>query len=149
SIMVLNGPVVTGLQTTRLLSGTSTFTRTDFANKSAVIVDGLNGTDTFTVNNSTRGTGLNTLTLKSATTAGVVVNVRATASGMTTHYAGANTATVNVGNAHSVQGIAGTLNLENVGGKRNTVTIDDAADLTSRFVTLTTIGQPATDVDLN
>jgi hypothetical protein len=69
------------------------------------------------------GTGANT------------VNVQAT--GVTTYIRDNGPATVNVGNASSVQGIQGQLDLDNP-PNFNTLNIDDSADAAARTVVLTT-----------
>jgi hypothetical protein len=70
---------------------------------------------------------------------GNVVNVQATdASALTTLI---DAATVNVGNAGSVQGVAGTLNLEDLAGF-TTVNVGDSADTVARTVVLGTFTPP-------
>ena len=71
---------------------------------------------------------------------GNVINVLATHSPETNLVAHA-AATVNVGDAGSVQGILGTLNIENP-PSRNTITVDDSADATARTVTLSSFVNP-------
>jgi hypothetical protein len=81
------------------------------------------------------------ITIHTGNVAGNIVNVQAT--GVTTNLVlggngvGCCTATVNVGNAGSVQGITGTLNIENP-PSFNTITVDDSADGTARTTFLGT-----------
>ena len=71
-------------------------------------------------------------------TAGVVFNVQATPAAVATNVLGGGvSAAVNVGNAGSVQGINGTLNVDNSTGAQNNLTVDDSADSTAQTVTLT------------
>src|SRR5205823_8930005 len=61
-ISVVNGLVVSGLQATRI-SSSGTFTTVNFANRLSVTINGGDGNDVFTLNNSTRAAGLNGLIL--------------------------------------------------------------------------------------
>jgi hypothetical protein len=71
------------------------------------------------------------------------VNVLAT--GVTTNLFNAGHATVNVGNAGSLAGIQGFLNLENEQGIDN-VTIDDSADPAPRTAAIDTVARPGDTV---
>jgi hypothetical protein len=81
-------------------------------------------------------------------TGGDTFNVLSTASGTTTNIVGHGSSTVNVGNAGSVQGILGALNIENP-PSFNTVVVDDSADATARTVTLSSGGNAFNDSDGN
>ena len=69
------------------------------------------------------------------------VNVRATGVSTALSTSGGGD-TVNVGNAGSVQGILGTLSIENP-PSHDTISVDDSADTTARTVTLSTFVNPA------
>jgi hypothetical protein len=85
----------------------------------------------------------NSVTVRTGTSASNVVNVQQTRA--TTNVVGyAEGTTVNVGSAHSVAGIQGTLNLENP-PYHNVVNVDDSADSTARTVTLSNIGTNLSD----
>jgi hypothetical protein len=73
------------------------------------------------------------LTVKTGTAAGTVVDVQATQAATT--IVGHGAMTVNVGNAGSVQAIAGALNLDDPGSSQ-TVVLDDSSDHTGRVATL-------------
>jgi hypothetical protein len=77
---------------------------------------------------------------------GDTINVQSTSA--TTNLVLAGRATVNVGNAGSVQGIAGALNIENPTGS-NSVVVDDSSDTTPRNGTLSTLGANQFDSELN
>jgi hypothetical protein len=51
TLSVVDGPVVSGFQTTRITSNGATFTTLDFANRSYVTLNALDGNDTVTLNN--------------------------------------------------------------------------------------------------
>jgi hypothetical protein len=88
------------------------------------------------------------VTIHTGTAAGNVVNVQATGPGGPTNVVSHATATVNVGNAGSVQAIQGRLNVENPAGT-TTLTIDDSADATARTVALSNIGANPDDFQGN
>jgi hypothetical protein len=73
-----------------------------------------------------------------------VVNVQGT--GVTTNIVSHAGDSVNVGNAGSLAGIVGTLNIENP-PNRTDLTIDDSADTTARTVTLSDIGPNPSDFE--
>jgi hypothetical protein len=73
-----------------------------------------------------------------------VVNVQGT--GVTTNIVSHWNDAVNVGNAGSLAGIAGTLNIENPPSQTD-LTIDDSADTTARTVTLSDIGPNPSDFE--
>ncbi|HWS73191.1 MAG TPA: hypothetical protein VN605_13830, partial [Thermoanaerobaculia bacterium] len=69
-INVVDGPVVSGTQTTEINSGASgTFELTDIANKQNVTINTGGGTDIVTVNNPNPGAGMATLTVNGDTAA--------------------------------------------------------------------------------
>ncbi len=158
AIAIADAGTVNGLQATQINSGTSgTFPVINFASKPSAAVNGVDGADTITVNNPNPAAGLTTLTVLTGPTSGSVINVPATPSGVTTAIAGNTTGsgfgddTINVGAGGSVQGIQGTLNIENPRAF-NTLVLDDSADSIGRAVTLSTFStgtinanQPDTD----
>src|SRR5205807_726628 len=75
-------------------------------------------------------------------TGGDTFNVLAT--GVTTNLVAGASSTVNVGNAGGVQGILGTLNIENP-PSFNAITVNDSADATGRVVTLSSFTPNASD----
>src|SRR5262249_43112140 len=77
---------------------------------------------------------------------GDTINVQSTSA--TTNLVLAGLAIVNVGNAGSVQSIAGALNIENPTGS-NSIVVDDSADATARNATLSTLGANPFDSELN
>ena len=136
TINIVDGPIVGGIQTTEVNSGTNTFELVDFANKTNVTVNGLGGADTIIVNNPNPGLGLTTLTVDGGAGSDVT-DVLATPSSVTTTItdSGATTDTVNIGSAGSVQGIQGAVNVTNPGGFTS-LNVDDSADATGRVVTV-------------
>jgi hypothetical protein len=106
----------------------------------AATIYGGSGGNTFNV---TLGTGSGTMNLGSGAGADHV-NILATATGSTLNLQGQNGLdSVNVGNAGSVQGIQGAVNIENT-TQADALTIDDSADATARTVTLSSF-TPAGD----
>jgi titin len=84
AIDVVDGGTIDGFQATRLDSGAAgTFAPVLFANKPAVVVNGVDGADTFTVNNLHPGAGLSLLTIQ-AGPAGSTFNVLTAAAGVST-----------------------------------------------------------------
>jgi hypothetical protein len=81
-------------------------------------------------------------------TGGDTFNVLSTASGTTTDIVAHGSSTVHVGNAGSVQGILGALNIENP-PNFNIIVVDDSADATARTVTLSSGGNAFNDSDGN
>ena len=78
----------------------------------------------------------------SVTTGHAADTVNVLATGVTTNLIGnGGRDTVNVGNAGSVQGILGTLSIENP-PSFNTINVNDSADTTARTVTLSTFVNP-------
>ena len=147
TIALAGGGTQNGLQTTGITSGNGDFATVDFADKPTAVVQD-SGADTFTINtlSASVAAGLKTLKVDATGSSGDTVNVQAT--GVTTDILAAGASTVNVGNAGSVQGILGTLNLENP-SSFTTVVIDDSADATARTVTLRTIGVLPSDFNAN
>jgi hypothetical protein len=79
---------------------------------------------------------------------GNTINVLATGATTNLVSTGSGLTTVNVGNAGSVQGILGALNIEHPGPSGgNAINLNDLADTTSRTVTLTSLGSNPTDPD--
>lgn len=60
-INVVNGPVVLGAQTTQVNDGAVLFELVNFANKTNVTINALDGSDQIAINNSLKGVGLTTL----------------------------------------------------------------------------------------
>jgi hypothetical protein len=112
----------------------NTFAPVLFANKPTVKIAGVDGSDTITLNNATPAAGLKTVIVTTGPTA-AVLNILATNPDFTTNYVSGANATVNVGNAGNIQGIAGPLNLESPNAFIKIV-LNDSADPTSRTVTL-------------
>jgi uncharacterized repeat protein (TIGR01451 family) len=158
TLNVVDGPVVGGAQTTEFNS--PSFATVDVANKLDADLVGGSGNDTFTVNATTPAAGLTDLVVDAGsgftlvqvvtTPAGItttvngnsgasgffVANVQGTSLGSTLNIRGQSSlTTVNLTNAGSVQGILGTVNIENP-PTFNAITIDDSADTTGRMVTL-------------
>jgi hypothetical protein len=77
---------------------------------------------------------------------GNTFNVNSTA--VTTNLIGNAATTINVGNGGSMQGILGTLNIEDPTG-HTTINADDSADGTARIVTLGTLGSNPVDSEGN
>jgi parallel beta-helix repeat protein len=84
------------------------------------------------------------LTIKTGTAAGTAVYVSDT--GVTTNLVGNAATAVHIGNAGSVQGIRGVLNLENP-PSHDGVTVDDSLDPTARTVSLSTLDVTADSQD--
>lgn len=149
-INIVTGPVVAGFQTIQINDGgTMTFETTNIANKTHVTINEPNNfADTYTLNYPTAATGLTTLTVNGGTAAGIVVNVQATPAAVTTNFVGGEDATVNVGNAGSVQGILGPVNIESPPAL-NTIVVDDSADSTGRMVVLSSFTPNPADSEGN
>jgi hypothetical protein len=114
-----------------------------------VTVQGGTGTNTLTINDQNDGfsdtytltgssvtrtfsslisySGQHTLNLNGGS-GNDTVNVLGTAAGVTTNFLGNGLTTVNVGNAGSVRGILGTLNLENTLSNGTTLIVNASAD---------------------
>jgi len=139
-INIVDGPIISGIQTTEINSGTSaTFEKVDFANKTSVTVNGNGGADTITVNNPTPAQGLSTLTVQTSSNATSTVNVLQTAASVATTVFGNDAVNLNIGNAGSVQGILGSVASTNP-PNFTTVTVDDSADPTARTSIYTSSG---------
>ena len=122
SINIVNGPTVSGFQTTQVNSGSSgAFELVNFANKTTVAVNDVSGADAITLDNPTPAAGLTTLNVNGGSTAGDVVNVQATAAGVSTNFTSGAAATVNVSsnaptNPGNLARLAGTLSINGGGG---------------------------------
>ena len=152
-INIVDGPVVAGLQTTEVNSGASaTFELIDFANKTKATVNGIDGVDTFTVNNPSASVGLTHLILQGGATSGDTVNILTTPALVTTNWVGGSNGlandTVNLGNSNSVQGLIGPINLENP-PSLNAIVVNDQADTTARVVTLSSFAPNPEDSEGN
>jgi hypothetical protein len=108
TIDIVDGGTVNTSKATQVDSGASgTFAAVLFANKPTVTVDGVDGADTFMVNEPTRPDGLNTLNVDTGPT-GSVVNVLATPPQVATNLVGgAGTNTVNGPNQNETWDITG------------------------------------------
>jgi hypothetical protein len=93
------------------------------------------------------GKDVSSLTLHSSGNSPKIFNVLSTST--TTNLALAGFTSVRVGNAGSVQGISGSLNIENPTSLSNTIVVDDSADTTARTVTLSTLGTNPADSQAN
>ncbi|MFT3746462.1 MAG: DUF4394 domain-containing protein [Pyrinomonadaceae bacterium] len=62
-INIVNGPVVLGTQTTQVNDGAVLFELVNFANKTNVTINALDGSDQIAINNSLKGVGLTSLTV--------------------------------------------------------------------------------------
>ena len=111
----------------------------------SLTVNGGSGGNTFTVASIPEGLG-NTPTNLNSGTGADQVNIQAVAGGTTLNLQGQQgNDSVNITNAGSVQGVVGTVNIEN-DDSFDTLTIDDSADATPRTATLvafTPVGDPA------
>jgi hypothetical protein len=137
-INLVDGPTVGSTATSQFSSSNGTFATVDFANKTTETIKGLAGADVITVNAANPEASLAALNVNSGATSGVVINVQQTPSAVVTSVLGGGAnVTVNVGNAGSVQGINGTLNVDNSSGARNQLTVIDSADSNSQTITLT------------
>jgi hypothetical protein len=84
AIDIVDGGLVDGFQATRLDSGASgTFSPVLFANKPAVLVNGVDGADFFTLNNPNPAAGLSDLTMQAGPT-GSTFNILTVAAGLST-----------------------------------------------------------------
>ena len=137
-INLVNGPVVNGQQTAELNGGaTPAFAPFDFADKSQVTVVAGAGDDTVLMDNSTAAAGMSSMMLDTwsgadtvdvwATPAGTSTEINSTAS-----FAD-NADEVTVGNAGSVQGILGSLDVSDDTFFDDLV-IDDSADAIGRTI---------------
>jgi hypothetical protein len=117
------------------------FEKIDFANKIKVTVDGVDGTDTVTVNNPNPAAGLSNLLVITGATDGSVVNVQATPATVPTTIQANGAATFNVGSLAPATGgivdpITGQLILTDKAGK-GTMNVDDTGSSVSKTGTLT------------
>lgn len=137
-INLVNGPVVNGQQTAELNGGASpAFAPFDFADKSQVTVVAGAGDDTILLDNSTAPAGMSSMMLDTwsgadtvsvwATPAGISTAINSTAS-----FADGSDE-ITVGNAGSVQGILGSLDVADDTFFDDLV-IDDSADAVGRTV---------------
>jgi hypothetical protein len=136
---VVNGPVVSGTQTTQLSSASGTFELTNFANKTNVTISGgTGGGDTFDVHLTTAAVGLTSLAIHG--TGGVsTYNVTAAPSAMSLALVGSGADTANVG-VGSAQAIFSPVTISDP-PSFVTVHVDDSANASSsRFVTLAPSG---------
>jgi hypothetical protein len=75
TVNIIDGPVVSGFQTTQINDGgTGQFESVNFANKTSVTVNGGPGINTFNINNPTKAVGLNNLTVDTGGQATEVIN---------------------------------------------------------------------------
>jgi hypothetical protein len=116
-----------GFQATEVNS--PSFEKIEFANKSNVTVDGVDGADTFKLNYTNPAAGLNNLVVVTGPTDGSVVNVQSIPSGVITSIQSKAATTVNVGSlAPASSGIAdqigGSLVVTNNVSK-GTLNVDD------------------------
>ncbi len=133
-------------QATEVNDGTTAapngFEKVDFANKTNATVTGDTGSDTITINNPLPGAGLTNLDVVGGAAGADNVTVLTTPASVVTSYLGNGPSSgpdsiVNVGVNHSVQGILGTLNLQNFPA-RNQIVVDDSADPVGQNVVLQT-----------
>ncbi|PYS85384.1 MAG: hypothetical protein DMF67_01605 [Acidobacteria bacterium] len=116
-INIVDGPVVSGTQTTQVNSGASnTFELINFANKINVTVNGLGGSDAVTFNVNTPAAGLSSLTVDAGSDAG-------------------DTATIT-----SFKLPGGTFTLQGVGSINGPGAADGNADLVASTISLNTTG---------
>src|SRR5262249_52207553 len=107
----------------------------NYSNLSSLTVDGGRGGNTFTVQNTPANVPTNLNTRKRAANIDTVT-VQATGSGSTLNINGqAGTDVVTIGNAGSVQGILGAVNVSSTTGTI-ALTMDDSLDSTGRTVTI-------------
>ncbi|HUY90682.1 MAG TPA: DUF4214 domain-containing protein [Pirellulales bacterium] len=123
-----------GTHATGVFSHNALFETVYFANKTNVAVQGAGQLDTYNVNitAANAATGLSSLTMNTGTGAGSIVNLLQTP--VITDVTGAAANQLNVGNAGSLSGITGPVNLTFTGSISTDLTVDDSADATSRTV---------------
>jgi uncharacterized repeat protein (TIGR01451 family) len=137
-INLMNGPLVNDLQTAELNGGaTPGFATIDFANKSQVTVVGGAGDDSILLDNSLAPAGLSSMMLDTWSGADMV-NVWATPLGTSTQInstaiSADGADAVTVGNAGSVQGILGSLNVAD-DAFYDDLLIDDSTDAVGRTI---------------
>jgi Calx-beta domain len=146
-INIVDGPLIGGVQTSEINSGTSgTFEKVDFAHKTTVIVNGGGGNDTYTVDNPSPAAGLSVLQLQSSPAASSTASILATS--IDTRYVGGGNDTVRVGNAGHLSGILAPLTLEDPPAILN-VTLDGSADSAPEHVTATEAAPYSRDSESN
>jgi len=136
TINVVDGPIV-GVQTTQINGGaSSTFELVNFANKAHVTINGVAGSDTFTLDNPNPAHGLESLSLASAEAEHSVFDVFTAAVPLTVVGAGLDTLNLGMGNTQSI------LSPVNVTDPKDVIAlnVDDAADATGRTASITTNG---------
>jgi hypothetical protein len=143
TINVVNGPVVSGVQTTQVNDGSGgTFELVNFANKPSVTINGGGGSDTFNLNNTLPAVGLSALALDSSPGAASTFNLTATSAAVPVSLVGGGADTANVGTG-SAQSIASAVSVSDP-TNYIALNVDDSANSSSsRFVTLSSNG--ATD----
>jgi len=132
-INIVNGPIVSGFQTTQIDSGPAkTFELVDIANKAVVTVNDNGGSDAITLNNPAVGAGTKEITVNTslATTGPVTV----LASAVPTNIVGGISGSVVIG-AGSTQSILAPVTVENPPAFTN-LTVDDSSDAVPRIVTI-------------
>jgi uncharacterized repeat protein (TIGR01451 family) len=139
---------ISATDVTGLAPATISYTTADLH---SLTVDGGTGGNTFTVTNTPANVFTAVTTTLNAGAGADAVTVQATSgfNGATLNIDGtAGSDTVTLGNAGSVQGIAGTVNVENHFGF-NRLVLDDSADATARVVTIATLGTNPADSQAN
>jgi hypothetical protein len=138
TVNVVNGPVLTGVQTTQINSATTTFELVNFAHKTNVTIEGNGGSDTFNVNNTTPAVGLATTTIASSgERESSTFNVIASTLPLSLVGGGTDTANLGVGTA---QNITASVSISDP-TEFIKVNVDDSANASSsRFATLSSSG---------
>ncbi len=130
------GSLPPGVTTTsQLKSAGGLFETVYFAQKPSVTLQGQGQVDTYNIDNPNPGTGVGAFYVNTGVGAGSIVNVKN--SPLTVGVTGASANQLNVGDAGSLAGVTGGVNLTFVGGVSTDLTVDDSADGTSRTVGVT------------
>jgi hypothetical protein len=139
TINVVNGPVLSGVQTTQVNSSGDTFELINFAHKTNVTIAGGGGGDTFDLNNLAPAAGLSQLAVDASNAASSTFNVVAMPGSVSVALVGGGFDTANIGSG-SAQSISSPLSITDP-PSFIAVNVNDSLNAAlSRFVTLSASG---------
>jgi hypothetical protein len=143
TINVVNGPILSGVQTTQVNSSGSTFELVNFAHKTNVTINGNGGGDTFNLNSTLAGVGLSTLAVDGTVGVSSTFNVLAFPAAVAVAVVGGGPDSANIGGG-SAQSITAAISISDP-TNFIAVNVDDSADASSsRFVSLNSNGSTDT-----
>jgi hypothetical protein len=135
-VNVIDGPVVSGVQTTQINSGTSgAFELADIANKTHVTINANAGAQAIAVDNPTPAAGLADLTIGHASAGESTVSVAATSVPLALVGGGNDAVTIGAG---STAGLLAPVTVSNPPPALTALTIDDSAATAASHATVST-----------